>query len=448
MLSQPNTTNVVQTEQRSDRIVPTPSASPSSISGLRRRCIVAVVLGLVCGAAYYLGTTLPSDGPQPADAFPLVPSSLDFGEAVEDSQFKWTIQIANQSSKDIKIERFLSSCSCTSLEPETVRVPANGKAQVQVTLDLRYGRSEGEKPTQRDFEVALAPILTGSNRLPPDWRIYGKVRRLLTVPRVIRLPGPFVSGERFELQTAAMFVEKLVGKVAAYCDPSFAAVAVHETEKHADDRGARLFEAKFLLSDSLAIGKHKFPVKLQPLGLNGQIYPPVNVSVEVQVAGFVRPVPEELLLGVRRVGEIVEQTVIFERLSSSAEFEISGYEWLSAAIHSPVEEKDKGASRFRIRVSISELGPQSEQLFFIARRTDRSGTAKILIWIHYHGVKEACLKPVKGTIFRPAQVRRPLRNCAFGRDRNNYSFNTSVTGATEGLRRLGCPPAEHVRRLI
>ena len=66
---------------------------------------------------------------------------LNFGEQWETNSFVWVVPIENRSGQDVAIDEFVLSCSCTSVEPASLFLPAGQRRKWSLTLDLSPKRS-------------------------------------------------------------------------------------------------------------------------------------------------------------------------------------------------------------------------------------------------------------------------------------------------------------------
>jgi hypothetical protein len=122
--------------------------------------------------------------------------SLQFGEVWEDTQFLWTVPITNRRAQDIEIERFVTSCTCSQVEPRTLVIPAGQTREIRLTLDLISKRSQEAPWPVSDFEMSISPRVKGDEGglSPIWWTIRGRVRS------AIRFDTPFADvGRKSEL---------------------------------------------------------------------------------------------------------------------------------------------------------------------------------------------------------------------------------------------------------
>src|ERR1022692_2800795 len=101
----------------------------------------------------------PAREKSPNDAgLAVAPASLDFGLAWEDSSFHWPLPVENRTGEDVEITQFVPSCSCTSVQPDSLLIPAGQTRETTLTLDLTEEKL-GSHDLTRDFEVRISPRL-------------------------------------------------------------------------------------------------------------------------------------------------------------------------------------------------------------------------------------------------------------------------------------------------
>lgn len=105
--------------------------------------------------------------------------ALDFGSAYETSIFTWKLPITNQGREPVQVARFLTSCRCLKVVPESVTIAAGETINLELQFDLRLA----EKQRQSDFHTSIIPQIEGSYPQQSGWRVTGKVLKALDVNR-------------------------------------------------------------------------------------------------------------------------------------------------------------------------------------------------------------------------------------------------------------------------
>lgn len=307
--------------------------------------------------------------------------SLDFGEVLEDEKFGWTIQITNPGTEDLHVRDFSSSCTCTSITPESLVIPAGESRAVRLTLDLTHNTSNATPEETRDFTVYLAPVLDGE---PPrrldNWTLRGKVRPVL---RLERASVDFGHTGEFEqpltVQRVTTHASLPLERIEASCNSvDFTA----RMQRSGDD------PARFVLSvqpsKELPVGPfsgrvtlHCFtkaagPICVKSLPFSGTILSDLQAS------------PPALGFGVRRVGETLEETVTLtsrtRRRFRVQAVEVQGDGFSAERINSAAPT----APSFCVKAAILSEG-DVEGRFRAVAEYDGLGRRELLIPLRYRG---------------------------------------------------------------
>jgi hypothetical protein len=169
--------------------------SPQGRSAWLRRGIALMVLALVTGGAYWVGSTT-VNAPVPNAGLVAAGAGLNFGEVWEHPEFKWTLPLENPTPGAVEVTGFNVSCACLRVEPKSLLLSPGQKKNVELTVDLRFGRN---KSMLRDFSVQLVPEIKDASLRQEGWTIWGKVRKAFdVVPEQVRFDeGALIRGETF-----------------------------------------------------------------------------------------------------------------------------------------------------------------------------------------------------------------------------------------------------------
>jgi hypothetical protein len=342
-----------------------------------RRCCFAAVLALVCGGAWYVGYDMHTSVEQPG-ALEAEPGCLDFGEVWEDRAFPWTMRVRNVSGREIAISGINASCGCARITPSSLRIPAGEQADFTLSLDLRF---DHQQALANNFAVDLVPILDGERRQSVGWTVRGRVRRLLSVePTEINLDDGLLIGQEFPTPRIKVKAHAPLAKVVARCPKELGEVLACNPRP-----GDTEFEFALLLNPSLTVGAFEFGVMLEPTSSEAGTLPISKIPVRGVVRNLVRAIPEHLALGVRKRGDLVEETVVFEARSPAQSFEIVGHEEKREEVS--VAAEDKANKRFRVKTRITTGGPHTEVIRFRVQFPGQEGVTELPYNVRYHGIE-------------------------------------------------------------
>ncbi len=244
-----------------------------------------------------------------------VAGSLHFGEAWEQSGFRWQVRLRNQSSQTVTVQDVQTSCKCIAATPQAFVVEPGQTATVDVTLDLRQGSDEdlpvSEPRELSEFSAVLRPKYATGGAAPGDtWRITGHVRRsFYGVPSVVDF-GDISQSENVSFMIKAADGVSLVD---VRCDAEQGAATFSN-----DDAG--LTTVRTQVSHRKG-GRFEFPMKLIAKTGGGVDLPPITIPVTGRVVSDVMPHPAESVLGLLQPGQVVENTILI-RSRSGQQFDI------------------------------------------------------------------------------------------------------------------------------
>lgn len=316
---------------------------------------------------------------------------LDFGEVWENKAFPWKFTIHNPTAEDIAIREFSSSCSCLVVEPKFVIVPARGKAEITVKLDLRMAffqvdgaAGDAERlPFKRPFAVEVTPKLD-DERVPwsTAWKVKGVVcQELVVSPPNIRVTNPFIQGEVFPIQRVRLVAQVPIESIHAVCAPEYARAIVSKT-----NAGSKDHELQIVLNPKMPVSSFRFKVKLETT-LADSIEPGATKIVrEIQVDGRVvedaQVLPSPVFFGTKKLGETAETIVTVTSRSGQAvtiEKAEAGSPDTLVETRSPA---DHDGTKFLIRQKITQEGHAAGAVCFTVRKRDLVYT-HVVPWSYY-----------------------------------------------------------------
>ena len=136
----------------------------------KRRLLVAIVLGLSCAGAYWLGSSYGNRETEPQYHFinglSVEFSSLRIGEVWEGEDFSCELPVQNVTGGPVKVQHFITTCGCLGIEPGSVVLPAKQTKVLRLKMDLTH-RAEWEIGQQeRPVAVEVLPVIPGAR--PPE----------------------------------------------------------------------------------------------------------------------------------------------------------------------------------------------------------------------------------------------------------------------------------------
>lgn len=354
-----------------------------------RRKIVCLVLGLavatVAGAGAYWVATAPQRVAAAQSPLAVDPAALDFGEVWEDSAFTWTLPIENHSDAAVRIRDVTASCNCLAVEPRSFVVPAGGKTEVRLTLNLTgpVAAKADAVTAVRDFALPLAALRQDDASAPKIWVLRGRVRTAAVVsPPLVQL-GQWVRGQTVPPQSATVTLKTPVKALEAACDPALASVRVTRSRTNSE-----AFVVTIVPRQTIPSGPFNFPVKIRLVVREGKKMPRIVLPVAGVMLEDIQARPTVVAFGIVPLGRRVEQTVV---LGSAAgkKLQVRSVRRSSDDIEvEPAESATHVKSAYRISQRASRLGDQSGEVRFAVGADGTKATVEVVLPVTYHGTQE------------------------------------------------------------
>ncbi len=372
------------------------------------RGIRLIVWGMVLAASSfsswlaYTGTL----SPQPTGGLVVDPADLDIGDTWDHNLLPWRFTIHNPTSKDVHISRFHTDCSCTSIEPTSLTIPARGSAPVVANLKLqdastpsRERKDEAVNGTlKRPFAVRIAPTIDGAAPVQAGWRLTGQITPLLTAsPRLLTLSDGYVRGQPFPEQKIHLKAHTNLRDITVTCPERYGRVTTTRTAA-TDDQ----WDVTFTLAPTLPAGELMFDLQITAVPSDQTKLPAATIPVRGHLHEDVYVFPPNLFLGVRGLGQTVVETIQLRSFSGKP-FEVDRIREMpdqkaaalappavppgspNAAPGSPalVERLSPMDHAYRITQPVRHLGLYRSTLLFSVHSNGRH--FDVPLELHYHG---------------------------------------------------------------
>lgn len=311
------------------------------------------------------------------------PSDLDFGMVHPASNVRHTIRIRNASAKSVEVAEILASCACTSIMPRRFSLGPNQTRKVEVTLDLSNPVKMASAPTEKTVSIDLTAI-TGDLR--PElirWRMGGQ----LAPPPFEVIAGSFDFGEQMlaapiERTIRLRLRERALVLSIDSDEPATSTRLIPVSNQHDQ------FDVQLTVFPEMPAGNHDFDVRIQ-IALDAPLAGPdppsltFRLPVCVQCKREVHAIPPELFLGVGRVSEMVDGSIVLE---SRRHFSVADASILPRDHGELTRETRPGDSRvcFRIRTQVVEPGSCKGTLRFRIQ-CDKESPWDLDVPFSYHG---------------------------------------------------------------
>lgn len=277
----------------------------------RGRALVLALTVVVAGAGVWAG--IRRNSPQAAGL--IVPQdALKLGDVWAQKEFQWRLPLNNPTGRDIEVLHLRAGCNCTEITPRHLVVPAGGRGEVQLTLDLtEVAQSDRTSGAPRRFEVDLRARTRGGGPGPRTWTLRGRVRTPFAVtPSPVRFPQPVVAGDEFRSRTAE--VEPIVPLKAVRAEVESQNMHIEVSSK--PDNAGR-YTLRIRPSADLPVGHFRMSVRLRGMTAAGKTLPPYSVPVEGEVLADIHALPSAVdLSGLQRDERFEEILTVQSRRGS------------------------------------------------------------------------------------------------------------------------------------
>lgn len=352
---------------------------PGTHEARAARMAAVVLLALACAAAYWVGS-ITWGGRLVNEGLQVDPARLDFGEVWEDGHFCWTVPLQNPTAKDLEIRAFESSCSCLSIRPSGLRVPAGGTETIELVLDLTHASREDMDLPVRDFSVMILPYIRDGKALVEGWKLHGRVRSPFKVsPPTVYFWDGVIQGRPSTPKRVTISGHFPLQKLSTKYDPTVLSV---RTVRQPDER---TYELEVVPQPSLSEGRFAAEVLVQAWDNSGVSLPTKSFNVQGVVQGRVVPFPFEIASGPKVLGDEVVQFVNLRSLTGEL-FELEDVENSSKEISVEVLTKGpRDMHRLRLVQRVGHTGHQSAEVRFRGR-LERAGACVVPLQVAYYGI--------------------------------------------------------------
>jgi hypothetical protein len=293
---------------------------------------------------------------------------LDLGEIWEERNFRRKLMIQNRTAGEIRVLDFELSCACLAVEPRSLRIPAEGTADVWLTVDLTKRGPWEKHQARRPLQLHVSPVLMKGKRPEQHWTLTGFVLSRVTLDtQSLHFGERPVHGRPGGPQKVRALVHIPFRSLEARVVPPSAAtveVQPHETE-----------EAGFVISvrpsPSLPLGPFQGELAFDIISPEGERLPAgVYLPVVGEVQPEVRVIPSQLLFGPRVIGETAEATVVLQVLAGSG-WVIERIEVESAeVVVERLKEMEETPPAFRVTQRVSKEGDHTSSVRLLVRKGD------------------------------------------------------------------------------
>lgn len=342
---------------------------------------------LILGVAVLVGiTTQLSHGPpSPSDGnggLSIPMADLLLGRVAPVAEHTALLRISNKSPRRITVDRFETSCLCTSITPQRVCIEPGGSVSVSVKMDLRARSGKEARERRRALAVRISPRLKELCRRGDGWLLRATIENPLSIdPASISFSAAdrLVAGGAHLPQSFRVASDRSLSDLEA--TPSLTGTDVRLARRSASE-----FEVIVVPPSNLPRGPFQFSIDLVAVAKAGERLGPVAVPVNGFVCDEIEALPGTVVLAPQAARTPLRARITLRSLLDRR-FIVDTIESNGAAFDfEPVDGEDKNvplASRTYYAVSESGIaGPIRGLITFVCIA---EGEHKIKISIPYNG---------------------------------------------------------------
>lgn len=364
-------------------------------NSIQRLLILSVMLLASVGLlGFLIGTFAPSAdfGPQgEVSRLSVKPEDCSIGEVWAQTDLKWQMTIHNPTHEQVVVRKFVTTCTCTHVDPSSIVVPPLGQATATITLDTtQQPMREGDGSAKvRNFEVEVRPIVDGllAGQRHRSWKVAATVKTPFRFEKSIvdfqRSDGPIVSGRPEPPQRVKLYASFPLTDLEVSDPGGFVDVDIERL-----DKSGQAFELRVQPSDKLAPGRYLTDLHVVAVSPEHGKLPALMLRVLLPVENDVVCIPNTLAFGTQPISTSRDETVtLMSRLG--CDFAVDSWESASPSVHVEqvcTESANSGAKQFRVRVRPEHVGDHLSTITFKIKELDRATMNECTARISFRGV--------------------------------------------------------------
>ena len=296
--------------------LPPPQHSPPAFSRPPFRLSRLALLVLLAGSATWfsrsfwlpaIGLTKPdprtAQGPNLAAPLWIDPRSLDLGDVFEAKRVNRKLKIENISDRSISIERLDASCSCVGIQPQHLRLPPGGTAEIELMLDLSRPPAvmHDARAWERRLPIRAVGAKTAGEPLLGQWIIRSKIKAVLMADPGMAHFDDLTQGQAGAAIHIALRPTIPADKIVLISSPAWLACSISKVD--------RQFELIVQPKPMEKAGTFQGEIDIDLLDSEGKATCRQGIKARVKVLEKVAALPADVAFGVIQVGREVSQTI-------------------------------------------------------------------------------------------------------------------------------------------
>lgn len=296
---------------------------------------------------------------------------LDIGEVIVQDKYLRRFRISNHGDKDLEIASFRMSCSCTSITPSELRIPAHRSATAELTINLLHRDPKIAFQQARPVSTTITPILSDSSVQAPEWTFTGKAVSTVAVSVTNVIFPNAIQGIPCAPQTLTVRPYSKNGKLDIKCDPKFAATRLLDKQD---------WTVEVIPNPALDLGNHAGTIDIAFTPAEEESAAVISIPLDVFVVSDMQCEPKSLLLGNVAVGRAYSETLSVFSISKR-KFSIDQVACDDPQVSMEIEQSDDPKVRVKFTLTPTMNGTGNGKLSIHGANSD--GTNPFVVTVPY-----------------------------------------------------------------
>lgn len=323
-------------------------------NAFRKVLFVSATVTVLATPWFWLWATRASQGM--TETIGVTESDLALGTLWATSEYEHSVEVRNQTTDVVHLDRIQASCGCSKISPERLSLKPGERKTLQLILDLNSGAMHSEPVSE--FQVNLSAIVRGARTHRATWPIRGTIQKAVRIPvGGIKFIGAeeVISQKGAEGSIRIYSLRKLEG-LRIYADDSLGETSLQEVEPG-------VYTLTLTLPPLLPVGDFSGGIEVAPVLRGGQELPRLHIPVTGRVSPDVIALPEQLILPPAPVGAPVQRALAL-RSRAKKPFVVQAIESTGSAalIASHHDSAPRAEQQIELTVSTDGLGPNDGML--------------------------------------------------------------------------------------
>jgi len=303
----------------------------------------------------------------------ITPESLILGEILENDSFIWPINFYNNTDETLHVDKFVTSCSCTTINPERIEISPRSFATCYANMNLMLNPTGVS--SHEEVSIEVEPVLRGKARY--RFSIAGKVQRVLVFDSQFIDFGSVREKEPLLKSLRVSSMHLLKGVDVQCKSEEWSSSTIKEF-------GSKAFIVNLSCKNKLPSGAFHSEIIIRPISADGVLGPGYKINVQ----GFVLPgfkmSPPGLIIGSKAVGMSVDESVSIVATTEKKMKILTAYADRS---DTSICLSEKSSNNFTVRQLISSEGRQRRTIT-ISILTEDDEQRTIAFPIEYFGLRQ------------------------------------------------------------